>query len=381
MTTDRDPRTRIVLSWLREEAHENPERMLLRALDEVDATPQRRAWMPAWRSNRMSTYAKLIAAAAAVVLVAVVGYQFLPSSGGVGGEPTIEPSPSPTLLARGDFTSHGVAAQIDATGSGDDVAGTLTVSDSGQDATVDLECARTTDDGLIEIGGLVTESTFDDGFPKDRRVAVIFEPGSPVKAVWRIALVAEPVDPSCQALFETMDKPGADDPRPGLEPIEGTVELGGAETGGANVGTSPSQSLLARGNFTAHGITAELDATGSGADVAGTMSLSDPTGRATVDLECARTTADGLIEIGGLVTDSTIDAESQDWHDGFPAGQRVAVIFEPGSQVKAVWWVTSASDGVASCAELFEGIDRSEDQISPGSPGLDPVQGTVEFGS
>ena len=38
MTTEHDPRTRIVLSWLREDARENPERMLLRPLDEVDAT-------------------------------------------------------------------------------------------------------------------------------------------------------------------------------------------------------------------------------------------------------------------------------------------------------------------------------------------------------
>jgi hypothetical protein len=379
MTTEHDPRTRIVLSWLREEAHENPEHMLLRALDEVDATPQRRSW-PAWRSNRMNTYAKLIVAAAAVLVVAVVGYQFLPSSGGVGGEPTTAPSPSPTVLARGEFTSHGVAAQIDATGSGDDVAGTLTVSDSSADATVDLECARTTDDGLIEIGGLVTESTFDDFFPQGRRVAVIFQPGSPVKAVWRVALVAEPVDPSCQALFETMDKPGADDPGAALEPIEGTVELPGAESGGANVGTSPSPSLLARGSFTAHGIDAELDATGSGADVAGTLSLSDSTGRATVDLECARTTANGLIQIGGVVTDSTIDPNSQDWHDGFPEGQRVAVTFAQGPPVDAIWYVTSAGDGVASCAELFESIDSSDEEITADSPGMDPIRGTVEFG-
>jgi len=235
MTTEHDPRTRIVLSWLREEAHENPEHMLLRALDEVDATPQRRSW-PAWRSNRMNSYAKLIVAAAAVLLVAVVGYQFLPRSGGVGGEPTSAPSPSPSLLARG--------------------------------------------------------------------------------------------------------------------------------------------------NFTAHGITAELDATGSGADVAGTMALSQSgtSNAATVDLECARTTAEGLIEIGGLLTESAWDPNAQDWNDGFPTGRRVAIIFEPGSPVKAVWWVTRAGDGVASCADLFESIDGSEDQISPGSPGLDPVQGTVEFG-
>jgi hypothetical protein len=380
MTTEHDPRTRIVLSWLREEAHENPEHMLLRALDEVDATPQRRSW-PAWRSNRMNTYAKLIVAAAAVLLVAVVGYQFLPSGGGVGGEPTIEPSPSPTVLARGDFTSHGVVAQIDATGGGDDVAGTLTVSDSSADATVDLECARTTDDGLIEIGGLVTESTFDDFFPQGRRVAVIFQPGSPVKAVWRVALVAEPVDPSCQALFETMDEPGADDPRQGLEPIEGTVELRGADSGGADVGSSPSPSLLARGSFSAHGIDAELDATGIGDDVAGTMALSQSgtSNSATVDVECARTTAEGLIEIGGLLTESAWDPDAQDWNDGFPTGRGVVIVFEPGPQVSGVWWVSTADQPVASCGALFESLD-SGGEYTPDSFGLDPIRGTVEFG-
>jgi hypothetical protein len=109
--------------------------------------------------------------------------------------------------------------------------------------------------------------------------------------------------------------------------------------------------------------------------------LSDSTGRATVDLECARTTANGLIQIGGVVTDSTIDPNSQDWHDGFPEGQRVAVIFSPGPPVEAIWWVTSAGDGVASCAELFESIDSSDEEITADSPGMDPIRGTVEFGS
>ena len=222
MTTERDPRTRIVLSWLREEAHENAERVLLRALDEVDTTPQRWSRWPAWRTNRMNPYAKLIAAAAAVLLVAVVGYRFLPGNGGVGSRPTIAPSPSPPLLAVGNFTSHGVTAQLDARGAGDSVTGILTVSEPGRQATVDLECSRKTG-GLIIIGGLVGDSTFDDGFPAGRRVAVIFKPGSPVKAVWWIALVAEaPVD-TCQALVDDMFKP--EEAVPGLEPIEGTVEL------------------------------------------------------------------------------------------------------------------------------------------------------------
>ena len=41
----------IVLSWLHEDAHENAEPYLLRALDEVDTTPQRRPWWPARRTT------------------------------------------------------------------------------------------------------------------------------------------------------------------------------------------------------------------------------------------------------------------------------------------------------------------------------------------
>ena len=234
MTTEHDPRTRIVLSWLREEAHENPEHLLLRALDEVDATPQRRSW-PAWRSNRMNTYAKLIVAAAAVLVVAFAGFQLLPRGGGVGAEPTIAPSPSPTVLARGNFTAHGITAELDATGSGADVAGTMALSQSGTSnaATVDLECARTTAEGLIEIGGLLTESAWDpnaqdwnDGFPTGQRVAIIFEPGSPVKAIWNVTAADQGVA-SCAALFESMDSGGEILPGSfGLNPIQGTVEFG-----------------------------------------------------------------------------------------------------------------------------------------------------------
>jgi hypothetical protein len=100
MTTERDPRTRTVLSWLREDAHENPERMLLRALDEVDTTPQRRSWWPARRFSDMNNFAKVLFATAAVVAVAVVGINLLPRSGtGTGGpvpSPSHSPSPMPT---------------------------------------------------------------------------------------------------------------------------------------------------------------------------------------------------------------------------------------------------------------------------------------------
>ena len=58
----------------------------------------------------------------------------------------------------------------------------------------------------------------------------------------------------------------------------------------------------------------------------------------------------------------------------------MAVIFEPGSPVKAIWNVTSADQGVTSCEAMFENLDASADKPLPDSPGLAPIQGTVEFG-
>jgi hypothetical protein len=94
MSTDRDV-TRIVRSWLEEGATALPDRILDAVLDQVPATPQRRAWWPAWRFGEMNNYAKVAIAAAAVAVVAVVGINLLPRSGGVGG-PGQTPSPSPT---------------------------------------------------------------------------------------------------------------------------------------------------------------------------------------------------------------------------------------------------------------------------------------------
>jgi hypothetical protein len=97
VTTERDPRTRIVQSWLREDAHEDAERVLLRALEEVDTTPQRRPVWPARRIADMNAYAKAAIAVAAVIVLAVAGLQFLPRNGSVGGPPTVTSSPATTL--------------------------------------------------------------------------------------------------------------------------------------------------------------------------------------------------------------------------------------------------------------------------------------------
>lgn len=184
----------------------------------------------------MNMYTKLAAAAAVVLVVGFAGYQLLPRDGGPGGPggpsiapsptPSIAPSPTPAFLARGTFKAKGADVVLDARGRGSDVTGTMSVSYGGGDFTVDLECSRTTASGLLWIGGDVTESTDTELGIKGTRTAIVFKPGSPVRAVF-IFQLDDPDSASCQAFFDDMIAIGGE-PRPGpdgLEPIEGTVEL------------------------------------------------------------------------------------------------------------------------------------------------------------
>jgi hypothetical protein len=102
MSTDRDT-TRIVRSWLEVGATALPDRVLDAVLDQLPATPQRRSWWPARRFRDMNAYAKLAIAAAAVLVVAIIGYNLLPSGAEVSGPgpsptPTSTPTPSLSLL-------------------------------------------------------------------------------------------------------------------------------------------------------------------------------------------------------------------------------------------------------------------------------------------
>jgi hypothetical protein len=218
MSTDRET-TRLVRSWLDEGVTRLPDRVLDAVLDQVPATPQRRSWRLAWRFDQMNTYAKLIATAAAVLVVAVVGYQFLPGRSGPGGQ-TAAPSPSPVPLAVGTFTSHGVATRLDASGAGANVTGTMTVSDEGGRATVALECSRTTADGLTIIAGVVTDSTYSDFFVEGTRVAIALLRGTPVKAFFHFP--EGPPPSTCPGFLDIVPDSLTNDV---LEPINGSVEL------------------------------------------------------------------------------------------------------------------------------------------------------------
>ena len=98
MTTDR-ALTAIVQSWMEEGPTDLPDRILDAVLDQVPATRQRRFSWPAWRFADMNGYAKFLVATAAIVAVALVGFNLLaPRNGGVPGAtqgpPTASPSPS-----------------------------------------------------------------------------------------------------------------------------------------------------------------------------------------------------------------------------------------------------------------------------------------------
>jgi hypothetical protein len=95
MSADRDV-TRIVRSWLHEDAHEDADRILNLVLDEIDTTPQRRASWLARRTPTLNNYARFGFIAAAVALAAVIGIGLFGNSVG-DSEPTPTASPTPSL--------------------------------------------------------------------------------------------------------------------------------------------------------------------------------------------------------------------------------------------------------------------------------------------
>jgi hypothetical protein len=94
-----DPETtRIVRSWLDEGVTHLPDRVLDAVLDQVPATPQRRAtWWPARRLSTMNTTLKFGLAAVVVAVAALIGISILGDSNvGGPGPGSATPTPQPT---------------------------------------------------------------------------------------------------------------------------------------------------------------------------------------------------------------------------------------------------------------------------------------------
>ena len=94
--------SRVVRSWIQEEEHASADRVLQVVLSRLDSTPQRRSWWPAWRSPQMNRLTTIAAGALALVVLAVVAYQFLPTSS--VGPPAAPPTTAPTPTATANPT-------------------------------------------------------------------------------------------------------------------------------------------------------------------------------------------------------------------------------------------------------------------------------------
>jgi hypothetical protein len=218
MTSSRDP-DRLIHDFLLEGEEQLPDQVYDAVRDAIEQKPQR-AFIGPWRISSMNRFLAIGAAAVAVLVVVVIGSQLFGSPTKIGGGSDATPQPtSPTpvavTLASGSFTAplgeFGEAFDIEAVRTGDDVSGTMEISKpaGGEGAySVDVQCARTTDDGFLLIGGEVTESTYEQFIENGAYVVIALAPGTPVRMLWAAdVLVTDEVPApaeSCSAFVETL---------------------------------------------------------------------------------------------------------------------------------------------------------------------------------
>jgi hypothetical protein len=185
--TDQDV-NRAIRSWLHEDRHEDASHIAGAVLDRVEATPQRRAMLwPAWRMpNAMNKFVAFGLGAAALVVVLIVGMQFLPSApGGVGALPSAAPTAIPvggTVVFQMD--GGPATTKVDAVADGASVSGTATTTMVGGTHTVRLECAAR-DGDTWAMGGTVDQSTIPGESGGDHWSLVGVKDGTPQQiAIW-----------------------------------------------------------------------------------------------------------------------------------------------------------------------------------------------------
>jgi hypothetical protein len=103
-------------------------------------------------------------------------------------------------------------------GSVANVSGSMLISTSPDESvSVDLRCARSEPDGILLVGGPVTESTHSDA-PEGSRVAIALQDGEPPRAI--LWFEGDTLARSCTAFLRR-----APEVIPFMEPIDGELEL------------------------------------------------------------------------------------------------------------------------------------------------------------
>jgi len=225
----------ILDSWFTDGPTHLPDRAVAAIVDQLEDVHQRGALGLPGRLS-MPRIIPALGGAVVVVLIAALAINFLSSRHGPGA--TTSPSPSPKLLARGDFfMGDDRAIQLEASGQGSSVTGRMTVSDQVSDPeidavfTVELQCTRTTADGVLMIGGITTEG--NGVSPEGAWAAIVLEPGSPVNG-YVLSQRGGPASNAASCLAYLDEKVPVRGGFPGLTPVEGTLELGPAVQPGGN---------------------------------------------------------------------------------------------------------------------------------------------------
>ena len=140
---------------------------------------------------------------------------------------------------------------------------------------------------------------------------------------------------------------------------------------------TPTPGTLASGSFAADlgswGQALDIEATGEGSDVSGTMDVSSAERTWSVDLQCSRTADDGLLVIGGEVTEST--------HEIAPEGVYAAILLAPGTPVRTLLWIEDGSSSADSCPAFLETMFSAPDFVALTGGDLVPIEGELELGS
>lgn len=160
----------------------------------------------------MNSFAKLAMAAAAVVVVAIVGYNLLPSQGGVGGSPAT-PSPTPSI-SPSPTLRLGTPGPSGAVPEGPLAAGTYTTQVDGANVNVGF----TVPAGWSWVGQYDILTTGD---PADE-IAIAFWSGQDLQVYtdpcnWAEAQPDPPTGPTARELAEAL---AAQPMRNGSTPIE-----------------------------------------------------------------------------------------------------------------------------------------------------------------
>lgn len=194
--------TRVVRSWLEDGVTVLPDRVLDAVLDQLPATPQRRATWPARRLPEMHSAIKLALGAAAVVAVSLLGLSLLggggaPSIGGASPAPPSSPaaSPSPAPSPDPDPTPPPVAANGTAVPAGEYY----------MPITSTARAVVTVPDGMIGEGWAITngqEPPFGSSLSFWTVANITVDPCA---AEWLVPPVGESVDELVAALAERPD--------------------------------------------------------------------------------------------------------------------------------------------------------------------------------